>query len=87
MVIFIGADFVVFARVLAQIQQRVAADAPHARLKVPGFVFVRHDAQATAFGERLRAGKGLITAFLRDQQGLEAKETFEGVVFLENAYA
>ena len=86
-IVLVGADLVVLARVGAQVEQRVAADAPHARLEMAGFVFVRHDAQAAVLGERLRAVEGQIAALLRHQQRLEAKIALEGVILLEDAYA
>ena len=86
-IVLVGADLVVLARVGAQVEQRVAPDAPHARLEMAGFVFVRHDAQAAVLGKRLRAVEGQIAALLRHQQGLEAKIALEGVILLEDAYA
>ena len=65
-VVFVRADLVVVARVRPQVEQAVAAQLAHARLKVAQFVFVRHDPDVAVvlirFSHVFRAAEGFAVA-------------------------
>ena len=86
-IVFVGADFIVFPGMLAQIQLRVFADAPHTRLEMTGFVFVRNNANTSVLRIFFHRLKRAIPVFREKDQRSKPEITLLRVIFFQSSDA
>ena len=75
--VFVGPDFVVCPRMLAQVEQAIPPQLAHARLEVAAFVFVGNDAHKPILRILLfRLRKGVVPPVFVQKQRAKAKIRF-----------